>query len=92
MGLSLVTSLILTLGICFALPAVGLGLTFGLLTLGSWSPLATISGLGKDYLVDFLITFGAGDCSHGIVIICFTVSIVGGLFEMFTFYKYAYLK
>ncbi|MBT9317916.1 hypothetical protein [Leptothoe spongobia] len=92
MGLQLFISLMLTLGICFVLPAVGLGIALGVLTLGAWSPLASISTLGKDCLLDFLLTFGAGDVGHGVVIICLTLSIVGGLFEMFTFYKYVYLK
>lgn len=92
MGLQLFGSLLLTLVICFALPAIGLGMTLGALTLGVWSPLSSISELGKAHFVDFLITFGAGDMLHGAVIICLTLSIVGGLFEIFTFYKYLYLK
>ncbi|WP_193990690.1 hypothetical protein [Leptolyngbya ectocarpi] len=74
------------------MPAISLGMVLGALTLGTCSPLSTVSTVGKDYLVDFLITFGAGDVLNGIVIICLTISIVGGLFEMFTFYKYGYLK
>ena len=92
MGLQLIISLMLTLGICFLLPAVGLGMALGVLTLGAWSPLAALSALGKDHLLDFLLTFGAGDAGHGVMIICLTLSIVGGLFEVFTFYKYVYLK
>ena len=92
MGLHLLSSLVLTLIICFALPAIGLGIAWGALTLGTWSPLATISDIGKEHLIDFLITFGAGDMAAGFVIICLTMSMVGGLFEMFTFYKYLYLK
>ena len=92
MGLHLLGYLILTLIICFLLPAVGFGMAWGALTLGTWSPLAAISDVGKDRLVDFLITFGAGDLGQGLIIICLTMSIVGGLFEMFTFYKYLYLK
>lgn len=92
MGLQLFSSLLLTLGICFITPAVSLGVALGALTLGAWSPLSTISGVGKDYLMDFLTTFGAGDVVSGVVSICLTISIVGGLFEMFMFYKYSYLK
>ena len=92
MGLQLLGSLVLTLIICFLLPAAGLGLALGALTLGVLSPLSTISELAKDRLVDFLITFGAGNMGHGFMIICLTMSIVGGLFEMFTFYKCIYLK
>lgn len=92
MGLQLFSSLLLTLGICFIMPAVSLGLALGALTLGTWSPFSTISTAGKDRLVDFLITFGAGDVVDGVIVICLTISIVGGLFEMFTFYKYGYLK
>lgn len=92
MGLQLFSSLLLTLGICFVTPAISLGMALGALTLGAWSPLSTISSIGKEYLVDFLVTFGAGDVISGVVIICLTVSIVGGLFDMFTFYKYGYLK
>lgn len=92
MGFQLFSSLILTLVICFMLPAIGLGVALGTLTLGVWSPLSTISELGRDHLVDVLMIFGAGNLSHGVVIICLTASIVGGLFEMFTFYKYLYLK
>lgn len=92
MGLQLFISLVLTSGICFLLPAVTLGIALGVLTLGSCSPLAAISVQGKDRLVEFLITFGAGDVWHGVVSICLTLSVVGGLFEMFAFYKYTYLK
>lgn len=92
MGLHLLSSLILTLVICFLLPAVGMGITLGALTLGIGSPLSAISAVGKDHLVDFLITFGAGDMGHGFVVICLTISIVGGLFDMFACYKYLYLK
>ena len=92
MGLQLLVSLTLTLAICFILPAVGLGVTLGALTLGALSPLSAISTVGKDYLMDVLITFGAGDGMQGVVIICLTLSIVGGLFDMFTFYKCQYLK
>ncbi|MEA5462167.1 hypothetical protein [Leptothoe sp. PORK10 BA2] len=74
------------------MPAAILAIALGALTLGSWSPLAAISDLGKDRLMDFLVTFGAGDVWHGVVSICLTLSIVGGLFEMFAFYKYTYLK
>ena len=92
MGLQLLSSLILTLIICFLLPALGLGMAWGALTIGTWSPLAAISDSGRDHLIGFLVTFGAGDMAAGFVIICLTMSIVGGLFEMFTFYKYLYLK
>lgn len=92
MGLQLLISLVLTSGICFLFPAMMLTLVLGALTLGSWSPLAAISTLGKDRLVNFLATFGAGDVWQGVVSICLTLSIVGGLFEMFAFYKYTYLK
>ena len=92
MGLRLFGSLVLTLVICFMLPAVGLGVALGALTLGGWSPLSAFSMAGKDYLVDFLITFGAGDVLQGGLLICLTISIVGGLFEVFTLYKYIYLK
>ncbi len=92
MGLQLVSSLLLTLFFCFLLPAVGIGMALGVLTLGVWSPLSAISTVAKDGLMNFLITFGAGDMGHGFMIICLTISIVGGLFDVFTFYKYLYLK
>ncbi len=92
MGFQLLCSLLLTLVICFMLPAIGLGMVLGALTLGVWSPLSTVSELGREHLIDFLITFGAGNLSHGVIIICLTLSIVGGLFEVFNFYKYSYLK
>ncbi|MBT9313697.1 hypothetical protein [Leptothoe kymatousa] len=92
MGFQLFSSLALTLVICFMLPAIVVGVAFGALTLGAWSPLSAISELGRSHLADFLITFGAGNLGHGIVVICLTISIVGGMFEMFTFYKYIYLK
>ena len=92
MGLQLFSSLILTLVICFLLPAVVLGLALGALTLGILSPLSAISEIAKDRLIDFLTTFGAGNMGQGFMTICLTMSIVGGLFEMFNFYKYIYLK
>ena len=92
MGSQFFNSLVLTLVICFLLPAAGFGVALGALSIGVWSPLSTLSTLGKDYLVDFLVTFGAGSMMQGLMIICLTLSIVGGLFETFTFYKYVYLK
>ncbi|MEM9809278.1 MAG: hypothetical protein AAF959_28850, partial [Cyanobacteria bacterium P01_D01_bin.56] len=65
---------------------------FGALALGEWSPLSTISELGRKHLIDFLMTFGAGNMGQGIIVICLTISIVGVMFEMFNFYKYLYLK
>lgn len=85
-------SLILTLVICFILPAVGLGFAFAMLALGAWSPLSTLSEIGQDCLVRFLITFGDGDIMNGVMTICLTVSIVGALFELFTLYKHFYLN
>ena len=91
-GLRSFSSLVLTLAICFVLPALGLGIALGALTLGVCSPLAAISAVGRDGLMDFLITFGAGDVGWGIVIICLTLSIVGGLFEVFALYKCQHLS
>lgn len=92
MGAQLLSSLILTLVICFILPAVGLGVAFATLALAAWSPLSPLSEIGKDYLVSFLNTFGAGDSMQGVMTICLTVSIVGGLFDLFTVYKHFYLN
>ncbi|NEQ51422.1 MAG: hypothetical protein F6K11_14990 [Leptolyngbya sp. SIO3F4] len=92
MGLQLIGSLIITLGICFVIPAVSLGVALGVLTLGAWSPFAVISTVGKEHLIDFLFTFGAGNVGQGVIMLCLTLSIVGGLFEVFAFYKYVYLK
>lgn len=92
MGLHFLSSLVLTLTICFLMPALGFGVVLGALTIGILSPLSPISTLGKDYLMDFLITFGAGSMVQGLVIICLTLSIVGGLFETFAYYKCVHLK
>ena len=92
MGLQFFGSLVLTLAICFLMPALGFGVALGALTIGILSPLSTISALGKDYLMGFLTTFGAGSVIQGLVVICLTLSIVGGLFETFAYYKYVHLK
>ncbi|MEM1242309.1 MAG: hypothetical protein AAGI45_20965 [Cyanobacteria bacterium P01_H01_bin.26] len=91
-GLRSFNSLVLTLAICFVLPALGLGIALGTLTLGVCSPLAAISAVGRDGLLDFLLTFGAGNVGWGIVVICLTLSIVGGLFEVFALYKCQHLS
>lgn len=87
MGFQLLSSLVITLIICFSLPAIGLGAALGALSIGVWSPLSVVSELARGHLVDFLMTFGAGNLSQGVLTICLTLSIVGGLFEVFAFYK-----
>jgi type III secretory pathway component EscU len=82
----------MTLCVCFVLPLTGLLLLLGILLLGYLSPLAEFSQLGMEQVLGFLATFGGGSVWQGSLVIGLTVSVVGGLFDMFAFYKHQALR
>lgn len=92
MALGLVSSLLLTVTICFVLPAASLGLAFGALSIGMASPIAAVSEAGRQLLVAVLSTFGSGSVFQGGIIICLTISAMAGLFDVFAFYRDLSLK
>lgn len=82
-------SLLLTIVLSFVTPL----LLFG----GVWVSLSLIGyllGLEAKFqviaaqILQFLATFGSGNPWRGLVVIGLTFSVVGGLFDMYAFYRY----
>jgi hypothetical protein len=84
-------SIIMTLMVCFLLPLSGISALLGVLTVGQWIPaIAVANGFQVAWAgaMQFLATFGNGHPWQGLVVICLTISMVGGLFDLFALYKY----
>jgi hypothetical protein len=84
-------SIIMTLMVCFLLPLAGISGLLGVLTAGQWLPDSTVATgfqMGWVQIMQFLATFGSGHPWQGLVVICLTISMVGGLFDLFALYKY----
>ncbi|ELR97666.1 hypothetical protein [Gloeocapsa sp. PCC 73106] len=85
----LTRSLLLTTAFTFSVPIVLTGALFGLLVLVGHVPgcdwLATN---GAAQIVGFLSVFGSGYPLQGVIIIGFAFGFVGGLFDLFNFYRY----
>ncbi|MEO0458586.1 MAG: hypothetical protein AAF152_18685 [Cyanobacteria bacterium P01_A01_bin.114] len=88
----LLFSIIATLLVSFFLSLGGLLLLLGGLQLGQLSPFATIFVQAAQLISEVLNTFGSGNIWQGMLIISLTLSLVGGLFDAFAFYKYQALK
>ncbi|MEO1589922.1 MAG: hypothetical protein AAFU71_01385 [Cyanobacteria bacterium J06632_22] len=82
------TSLTTTLVVCFCLPFLTIGLLLGLLTMAEFSPLAGFGETGLTHTLGILSTFGSGSVWQGVLTISVTLSLVGGLFDTYTFYHY----
>jgi hypothetical protein len=72
-------------------------LLIGALLLGlsffSWIPiLETLAQLGLQQILQFLSVFGQGDVFQGTVIISFTCSLVGTLFDSYAYYQRQSIK
>ncbi|MEO0539860.1 MAG: hypothetical protein AAFZ80_03230 [Cyanobacteria bacterium P01_A01_bin.105] len=52
------------------------------------SPFATLGKMGLSSTLDILSTFGSGNICQGVLTLSLTLSLVGGLFDTYTFYHY----
>ena len=86
-------SLLLTIGLSFVTPMlfIGGGLIIVLL-LGYVPGLQAVGNAIAMTMTQFLATFGSGSAFHGLVVIGFTCSLVGGLFDTYAFYRYQNLR
>lgn len=86
-------SLLLTIVLSFVTPMlfIGGGLIIVLL-LGYVPGLQALGNAIAMTMTQFLATFGSGSAFHGLVVIGFTCSLVGGLFDTYAFYRYQNLR
>lgn len=86
-------SLLLTIIFSFITPTliIGGGLVIVFL-LGYVPGLQAVGGAVAIAMTQFLATFGSGSAFHGLVVIGFTCSLVGALFDTYAFYRYQNLR
>ena len=86
-------SLLLTMIFSFITPTliIGGGLTLVFL-LGYVPGLQEVGEAIAIAMTQFLATFGSGSAFHGLVVIGFTCSVVGALFDTYAFYRYQNLR
>lgn len=86
-------SLLLTIVFSFVTPMlfIGGGLIIVLL-LGYVPGLQAVGNAIAMTMTQFLATFGSGSAVHGLVVIGFTCSLVGALFDTYAFYRYQNLR
>jgi hypothetical protein len=83
-----VRSLLVTMVISFIFPVTILSIGLASLSVSSYFPVvATIAQASLDLTLNFLKIFGSGCALGGIVTIGATCSLVGGLFDTYTFYQ-----
>lgn len=86
-------SLLLTSFFSFTAPIVLIGGTLGGLGFLQYFPGCGILGqIGFEKLLTFLRTFGSGYPLQGLFVIGLTCSLVGGLFDVYTCYRYQKLR
>ena len=85
----LISSLVLTTAFTFSAPMALTGLLLGLLILIGYIPgcywLATNCA---EKITGFLAVFGSGYPVQGIIVISLAFAFVGGVFDIFNFYRY----
>ncbi len=82
-------SLILTALLSFLAPILTVGFLLITLSVASYIPgLETIGQTSAAKILSFLTIFGSGCPLNGILIIGFTCASVGGLFKLYTLYRY----
>lgn len=75
----------------FTLPIVAVGGVWGsLLLVGSIPQLAIVRRWGGEPIDRFLSVFGSGNALRGLLIIGCVCSLVGVLFDTYTFYRHQY--
>jgi hypothetical protein len=90
---NLLCSLLLTVLFSFSAPIILVGGVIAALLLTSYIPgLEMVGGMGAAQILKFLTTFGSGSAIQGAFTIGFTGSVVGGLFDVSTFFRYQRLK
>lgn len=83
-----VRSLLLTTLISFTVPVAMLGISLASLSISSYFPgVASIAHITLQQMLIFLKIFGSGSAISGLFIIGFTCSLVGGLFDTYTYYQ-----
>ena len=81
-------SLLLTMLISFTVPVTILGMSLAGLSITSHFPgVASIAHIILQQMLIFLKIFGSGRAISGLFIIGFTCSLVGGLFDTYTYYQ-----
>jgi hypothetical protein len=90
--LSLISSLLLTTFVSIATPLALILIILGFLTLGSYFPLTELlAEQGFQQVWHFLMMFGEGSGTVGILTISLVAGIAGFLFEALNFYRYQIL-
>lgn len=85
----LIRSLLLTTAFTFSVPIVLTGTLLGLLLLVGYVPGCNwLASNGAAQIVAILSVFGSGYPLQGIIVIGFAFAFVGGLFDLFNFYRY----
>ncbi|MBZ8180301.1 hypothetical protein [Oscillatoria salina] len=89
---NLIRSLLVSSLISFAAPIFSIGTILAVLSLIGYVPgLELVGKTAAEGVVDFLTVFGSGCAWNGIVTIAFCCALVGGLFDLSTFYRYQHL-
>ncbi|HEY9639042.1 MAG TPA: hypothetical protein V6C57_01085 [Coleofasciculaceae cyanobacterium] len=91
--LNLLRTLLITSILSFFAPLLLMGVLLSGLMLIKYIPaLETISTLGLEQLLHFLVVFGTGSALRGVLTISIVSSLVGILFDTYTFYRYQILR
>jgi hypothetical protein len=86
-------SLVLTTLFGFTTPIIVVGGTLASLSILGYVPgFSRLGHLGASQLLEFLAIFGNGCPLQGILTIGLTGGVVGGLFDLFNFYRYQTLR
>ncbi|AFZ34638.1 hypothetical protein Sta7437_1058 [Stanieria cyanosphaera PCC 7437] len=86
-------SLLVTALISFSTPIIFFGVILGILLIVSQIPgVAVLGQTGAIEVLNFLAVFGNGQPLIGVLILGVVGSIVGGLFDIFNFYRYQSLR
>jgi len=91
-----IRSLLLTMLISFTVPVAILGMSLAGLSISSHFPgVASIAQITFQQVLIFLKIFGSGSAIDGLLIIGITCSLVGGLFDTYTYcqaYRYQHVR
>lgn len=86
-------SLVLTISLSFVAPIVLMTALLAVISVISFVPgLEAVGQTGTTQLLQFLAVFGSGSPLQGATTIGFTCSLVGALFDAYTFYRYQSLS
>lgn len=86
---NLLRSLLLASLFSFAVPVGLIGMVWGGMALVGHIPqLTALSQASMDQIEHFLQVFGSGSAVNGLLVIGLVCSLVGALFDTYTFYRY----